>query len=90
MNLLQQDSNFQLIVTDIDMPEMNGLEFAEACKGDAKLQHIPIVALTATTNASARSQSIELGFYEYISKSDRDGLFDLVGRVFQAEKMGAL
>ena len=90
VNLLQKDANFQLIITDIDMPEMNGLEFAEACKGDSTLQHIPIVAMTATTNASARSKSIELGFYDYVSKSDRDGLFDLIGRIFQGEKMGAL
>jgi two-component system chemotaxis sensor kinase CheA len=89
VNLLQKDSNFQLIITDIDMPEMNGLEFAEACKGDASLQHIPIVALTATSKEGVRSKTVQLGFHDYISKSDRDGLFDLVEKVFESSTIGA-
>lgn len=86
VNVLQEDHDFQLIVTDIDMPEMNGLEFAEACKNDEVLKSIPIIALTATTQVGAKAKANEIGLYDYISKSDREGLFESVNNAFESMK----
>lgn len=83
VNVLQNDHKFDLIVTDIDMPEMNGLEFAEACKGDEVLKDIPIIALTATTQSGAKAKGKEIGLYDFISKSDRDGLFKAIARALK-------
>jgi two-component system chemotaxis sensor kinase CheA len=85
VNILQKDPNFDLIVTDIDMPEMDGLEFAEACKGDEVLCDVPIIALTATTQTGARAKAVEIGLFDFISKSDREGLFNAVDRAFAAK-----
>ncbi len=40
----------KLIVLDINMPEMNGLELLEKIKGDARLRKIPVIMLTTSDN----------------------------------------
>src|SRR5690606_31594336 len=43
-------SQTDIIVTDIEMPDMNGFAFAEECKRDVELRQIPIFAFTSTVN----------------------------------------
>jgi CheY-like chemotaxis protein len=58
-----------LILLDLNMPRMNGLEFLEIKQADERLRDIPVVILTTSTNARDIERSYELGAKAYIVKS---------------------
>jgi two-component system cell cycle response regulator DivK len=57
-----------LILMDIQLPQMNGREAAKILKADAKTQHIPIVAVTASAMKGDREALLAEGFDGYIAK----------------------
>jgi signal transduction histidine kinase/ligand-binding sensor domain-containing protein/DNA-binding response OmpR family regulator len=57
-----------LIVSDIVMPEIDGLNLCKLLKSNDKTCHIPIVLLTARTNVEQRIEGIEMGADSYIPK----------------------
>ncbi len=57
-----------LIISDIMMPEMDGLEMARAIKRDEALSHIPIILLTAKTDVEQQKEGFEAGVLDYICK----------------------
>jgi len=65
---------FDVAITDIEMPEMDGFEFAEAVRGDARTAELPIIALSSVVSAAAVERGRRLGFHDYVAKFDRQGL----------------
>jgi len=57
-----------LVISDIMMPKMNGLEMCKAIKEDSKTKHIPIILLTARTATSVELDSYGSGANDFISK----------------------
>ena len=57
-----------IILLDINMPEMNGLEALAKLKGDKKTAHIPIVLLTAHSDKETVMQGLQLGAVGYVVK----------------------
>ncbi len=57
-----------LLVADIMMPGMNGLELCKSIKADKRICHIPVILLTARTTDEQRLEGIESGADDYISK----------------------
>jgi CheY-like chemotaxis protein len=57
-----------LILMDIQMPVMNGLEATAALKADPNVADIPIIALTAYAMVGDREQIMTAGFDSYITK----------------------
>ena len=57
-----------LIITDLIMPEMDGLAMAKAIKKDINLNHIPIFILTVLQNRGQKIESLEAGISEYLEK----------------------
>jgi CheY-like chemotaxis protein len=57
-----------LILLDLLLPKVSGLEVLAAVRGDEKLSHIPVVVLTASPDDELRSQVERLGVDGYISK----------------------
>jgi two-component system cell cycle response regulator len=57
-----------LIVCDINMPGMDGFEFARACRADIKLRAMPIVALTGADRSGDEQKAKDAGFNGYILK----------------------
>ena len=57
-----------LILTDLIMPEMDGLAMSKAIKADINLNHIPIFMLTVLQNRNQKIESLEAGISEYLEK----------------------
>lgn len=57
-----------LIITDIRMPEMNGLEMSRTIRHDELISHIPIIALTARAADDDRVEGLKAGVDAYITK----------------------
>ena len=57
-----------VILLDIEMPRMDGFEFAKTLRADAKLAHIPIIMITSRTAEKHRSRAKQLGIEVYLGK----------------------
>ena len=57
-----------LILLDLEMPEMSGYEVIERLKSNPETTHIPVIFLTAIDNAEAEVKGFDLGAADYISK----------------------
>jgi len=57
-----------LIISDIMMPEMNGIELCRNIKTDTRTSHIPLILLTARTTISFKMEGLETGADDYITK----------------------
>jgi len=60
--------DFDLILLDIMMPEINGYQVLEQLKADLSLPYIPVIMITAVDNLSSLVRCIELGAEDYLSK----------------------
>lgn len=68
LDYLRENEFPALIILDLNMPKMNGLEFLEEIKSDPKLSLIPIVVLTTSQEQSDRLKSFENHVSGYMVK----------------------
>jgi len=59
---------FDLVISDIGMPEMNGYQLAESLRGQADYSQTPLIAVTGYTEYDDRGRSIEAGFDAHLTK----------------------
>ena len=77
------------IVLDIELPEMDGYQFIEALKADLKLQSIPVIV--SSVSSEARDRVIELGARDFLAKPvDRVGLRTALNKHCASEKLPKL
>ena len=72
--LLGEGRAFDVAITDIEMPDMNGFQFAEAVRSDARISELPIIALSSVVSPEAIERGRRVGFHDYVAKFDRQGL----------------
>ena len=72
--LCEAGEEFDIIVSDIEMPGMSGFEFCEMVKRNGRWQNVPIVALSSHASARDLEKGRSVGFDDYVAKYDRDGL----------------
>ena len=65
---------FDAIVSDIEMPELDGLEFVRRVRAEGAWAELPVIALTANGSAGAEEAGRTAGFTDYVQKLDRDTL----------------
>jgi two-component system, chemotaxis family, sensor kinase CheA len=74
LTALRSGQVFDVVLTDIEMPDMNGFEFAETIRADAHLSSLPIIALSSMVSPAAIERGRLAGFHDYVAKFDRPGL----------------
>jgi two-component system, chemotaxis family, sensor kinase CheA len=72
--VLRSGQSFDVVLTDIEMPDMDGFEFAETIRSDAHLSQVPIIGLSALVSPAAIERGRQAGFHDYVAKFDRPGL----------------
>jgi len=77
-----KEGDFDLVVSDVDMPRMNGFELTSKIRSDKKLAEIPVVLVTALESREDRERGIDVGADAYIVKSsfDQSNLLEVIGR----------
>ncbi len=67
---------FDIIISDIEMPGIDGFEFARQVREDGSWKETPLVALSAHTRPQDFARGREVGFNDYVAKFDRDALLE--------------
>jgi two-component system cell cycle response regulator DivK len=65
---LARSDHPDVILMDIQMPQMDGYEVAAHLKGDAELAHIPIIGVSSFAMPGDREKAMKMGFAGYIEK----------------------
>jgi two-component system, chemotaxis family, sensor kinase CheA len=84
LELRESGNNFDVIISDIEMPGMNGFEFAEEVRRDARWKDTPMVALSSHVVEKDLERGREVGFDDYVTKSDRDELIQTLESALNA------
>lgn len=77
---------FDLVVTDVDMPRMDGIELVARMKRDPRLQHIPVIVVSYKDREEDRQRGLDAGADYYLAKSSfhdealLDAVEDLIGK----------
>jgi CheY-like chemotaxis protein len=79
---LAGDRCFDLIISDIGMPEMNGYQLAESLRALTDYQTTPLIAVTGYTEYDDRGRSLDAGFNAHLTKPiNPSQLLELVGKL---------
>ena len=75
--------SFDLVISDIDMPNMNGFILTEKIRADKKLSDLPVILVTSLDSRSDRERGIDAGANAYIVKSsfDESNLIEVIKRL---------
>jgi chemosensory pili system protein ChpA (sensor histidine kinase/response regulator) len=63
-----QEHEADIILLDIEMPRMDGYQFATHVRNDPKLKEVPIIMITSRSGEKHRAKAIEIGVNDYLSK----------------------
>lgn len=74
---------FDLVVSDVEMPRLDGFELTARIRADKKLADLPVVLVTALESREDKERGIEVGANAYIVKSsfDQSNLFEVIRRL---------
>jgi two-component system chemotaxis sensor kinase CheA len=74
---------YDLVVSDVEMPRLNGFDLTAKIRADRKLADLPVVLVTALETSEDREHGIDVGANAYIVKSnfDQSQLLDVVRRL---------
>jgi two-component system chemotaxis sensor kinase CheA len=89
LSLSEAGEEFDLIISDIEMPGMNGFEFCESVKKNARWQATPIIALSSHASPKDIARGRQVGFDDYVAKYDRDGLVHTMNEALAELMRGA-
>ena len=74
LRLREEGHRFDAMVSDIEMPEMDGIAFARAVRAGGAWEAMPLIALSSRAEPADVSRGREAGFTDYVAKYDREAL----------------
>ena len=80
-----RNGNYDLVISDIDMPRMNGIEFITMIKNDAALRSTPVMMVSYKDRPEDKQQGLEAGADYYLTKGSfhddtlLNAVLDLIG-----------
>lgn len=82
IEMLSRD-DFDLVITDILMPGMNGLDLIKKIRSDKRFENLPVIVVSSVGSDEDRLKGLELGADAYFVKNDFDqnSLLDLIDRL---------
>ena len=81
-----EENEFDLIVSDIEMPVMDGWDFLNNVRNTLKMEDIPAIALTSLDSEEAKQKTIENGFNFYEVKLNRERFLKTVDQALASKK----
>ncbi|USG60525.1 chemotaxis protein CheW [Sneathiella marina] len=84
LELREKGNSYDIIISDVEMPEMDGFEFATQVKRDDRWKETPIVALSSHTRQQDFDRGRDVGFTDYVAKFDRDSLMNVLSQTIGA------
>jgi len=82
LDVLSRENDFDLILLDINMPVMNGIQFMEKIKKENIYRHIPIVVISTEGKEADTLRALKLGAWGYVVKPFKpEILYQLIEKV---------
>ncbi len=78
--LVQNGENFDIVVTDIEMPNMDGFTLTKCLSEHERAAKWPVIALSAFVGPASEKKAKSLRMFDFIAKFDRKGLLDALKR----------
>lgn len=78
-----QENHVDAVLTDIQMPVMNGMELIKRIRADKQLAALPVMAVTSMTGESQKNAGLDAGFDLYEFKLDKLGLLNSLEQMLQ-------
>ncbi|NPA95694.1 MAG: response regulator [Thermodesulfobacteria bacterium] len=82
-----QTEKFDLVITDIEMPRMNGFEFTRKIRNESNNKDVPIIAVTSLAGDENRQRGLEAGIDDYQAKLDREKVLQAVTRLLKEKAL---
>jgi two-component system, chemotaxis family, sensor kinase CheA len=86
LKLRESGAKFDVIISDIEMPNLDGLALASAIRSDARWGEVPLIALSSHAGENDAHAGRAAGFDEYLAKSDQNHLTENLARVIRLAK----
>ena len=87
--LNKNPEKFDLIISDIEMPRMNGFELAQAIRSNSKFSRLPLLALSSRADKKYADQGIKAGFNRYLEKLKPGILIEAISDLMDSERKSA-
>jgi two-component system chemotaxis sensor kinase CheA len=85
LSICRDGEEFDIIVSDIEMPGLSGFDLARTLRGDDRWKDIPMVALSSHANPQDFERGRNAGFTDYVTKLDPKALLTSLSRVLAAD-----
>ncbi|WP_262694799.1 chemotaxis protein CheW [Kordiimonas aquimaris] len=85
LHLMEEGEMFDLIISDVEMPDMNGFEFAETIRDGSRWENVQLVALSSLSSERDINRGFEAGFDDYVAKFDKQTLLRSLAQQFKIE-----
>ena len=84
LRLRDTGARFTAVISDIEMPDMNGFELARALRAGGPWAGLPLIALSGRATAADRERALAAGFTDHVAKFDRDSLLGALRQALAA------
>jgi len=80
LKICEKGEEFDLIISDIEMPDMDGFQFAEKVRNTTNWKDTPMLALSSHATPQDMDRGVTVGFNKYVAKFDKDTLLQAISQ----------